>query len=251
MLRWRRRLISLVVAFPLFLIAFVLWLIADEPLVSMDPVVTGKSMPLWWGAGLVIRACLPAVVLGLILGALVVAVLRSRRRRTWASAGDLVAAAVVVIGPAFGITGLRDAPSAHPGLDQLALVLGLLAAIAILANAAAREPADRRTARLIVLPAAMLCIVLLAVSVALVVYAIDLVVNGVPMFDPTLGLHVYPVDALPAGYAGWLPALIVSVAASLAALAVAAYGMVGPIRGARLKAMPAVDIVIDLDIAPG
>jgi anti-anti-sigma factor len=66
-----------------------------------------------------------------------------------------------------------------------------------------------------------------------------------PLFDPTLGPHGYPIDSLPAG---WLPALIVSVGASLGALAVAAYGMVGAMRGALIKATALVDIVIDLDV---
>jgi hypothetical protein len=117
-------------------------------------------------------------------------------------------------------------------------------------NAAARAQSDRRTARLVVVPAALLSIVTLAMFVALVAYATDLVINGVPLIDPTLGVHVYPIDALPSGHAGWLPALIFSMVASLAALASAAYATVGAIRGTQTKAAASdADVVIELDIA--
>jgi hypothetical protein len=101
----------------------------------------------------------------------------------------------------------------------------------------------------VAVPAAMLSIVLLAAFVAVVVYTADLVVNGVPLADPTFGVRIYPIDALPSGYAAWLSALIVSMVASLAALSSAIYGTVGAIRGVQIKTAPAVNIVIDLDIA--
>src|SRR5262249_25949084 len=122
--------------------------------------------------------------------------------------------------------------------------------IAILATAAARAVPDRRTARLVVVPAAVLSIVLLATFVALVAYATDLAIHGVPLTGPTLCAQVYPINGLPTGYAFWLPALILSVVASLAAFSCATYATVGALRsGPQKKAEPAVDTLIDLDIA--
>jgi hypothetical protein len=92
--------------------------------------------------------------------------------------------------------------------------------------------------------------VLLATSVALVAYATDLAIHGVPLTGPTTCAQVYPINALPTGYAYWLPALIVSVVASLAALSCATYATVGAVRGGtQTKAEPDVDILIKLDIA--
>jgi hypothetical protein len=68
----------------------------------------------------------------------------------------MVAAAIVVMGPAAGIAGDLDSPAAHPRLYLLALALSVLVGIAILANAAARAQPDRRIARLTVVPAAIL-----------------------------------------------------------------------------------------------
>jgi len=215
----------------------------------------------WWAADLVIRVCLPIVVLAIIPGALVVARLRARRQRTWAAAGNGDAAAIVVIGAAVFFSAIARRPDSAPPIPQvdlLALVLSVLVGIAILANAAARAHPDRRTARLVVVPAAVLSIVLLATFVALVAYATDLVINGVPLTGPTTCAQVYPINALPTGYAYWLPALIVSVVASLAAFSCATYATVGAVRGATqtnaepdvdTKAEPDGDILIELDIA--
>jgi len=242
------RLIALVITFPLLLIAFVGWFIADEPLVDLRNWGAGNTMPMWEVADTILSACLPIVVLSLVLAALVVALRRARRQRTLAAAGNVVAAAIVVIGPAVAFSGHASHPDSPAAPYLLALVLGLLVGITILANAAAGVQSDRRTARLMVVPTATLNVVSLTIFVALVAYASDLVINGVPLIDPTLGAHVYPIDALPAGYARWLPALIVSVVASLAAFSGAAYAMVGIIRGPQSKAAPAVDVVIELDI---
>jgi hypothetical protein len=248
----RLRLIALVTALPLFLIASVGWSIVDDPVVNLRDWGVRNYTSLWWGAGLVIRACLPIVAVAIIVGALVVARLRARRQRTWVAAGNGIAAAIIVIGAAMFFSAVARRPDSAPPIPQidlLALVLSVLVGIAVLANGAARAQPDRRTARLVVLPAAMLNIVLLTAFVALVVYTIDLIIDGVPLSDPILGARVYPIDALPTGYAGWIPALIGSVAASLAALSCAAYGVVGAIRGAQGDTAPAVDTVIDLDIA--
>jgi hypothetical protein len=245
------RLIALVTALPLFLVASVGWSIVDDPVVNPKDCNVANYTPLWWGAGLVIRACVPIVVLAIIPGALVVARLRARRLRTWAAAGNGVAAAIVVIGAAVFFSAIASRPDSAPPiqrLDLLALALSVLVGIAILANAAARAQLDHRTARLVVVPAAVLSIVLLATFVALVAYATDLAIHGVPLTGPTLCVQVYPVNALPSGYSGWLSELVVSVVASLAALSSAVYGTVGAIRGSQLKAAPAVDLLIDLDI---
>jgi hypothetical protein len=245
--RLRPRLIALVIAFPLVLLAFLGWLIADDPVTFLNTgaadaghPAAGGSVPLWQLADYVVRACVPVVLLELILGALVVAVLRARRRRSWAGAGNVVAAAIVGIGPApffAGVVGNPDYPApGHTQLYLLALLLGVLVGIAVLANAAARAQSDRRTARLMVVPAATLSIVLLATFVALVTYAVGLVIDGVPLIADTGLVQVYPVDALPSGYAGWLPTLIASVVASLVALSGAVYAMAGAIRGAQIRA---------------
>jgi hypothetical protein len=251
--RLRRRLIALVTALPLFLIASVGWSIVDDPVVNLKDCNVGNYTPLWWGAGLVIRACLPIVVLAIIPGAMVVARLRARRQRTWAAAGNGVAAAIVAIGAAVFFSAIARRPDSAPPipqLDLLALGLSLLVGIAILANAAARAQPDRRTARLVVVPAAVLSIVLLATFVALVAYATDLAIHGVPLTGPTLCAQVYPINALPTGYAYWLPALIVSVVASLAAFSCATYATVGAVRGGtQTKAEPDVGTLIELDIA--
>jgi hypothetical protein len=244
---------ALVTALPLFLIAAVAWSTVDDPVVNLKDCNVGDSTPLWWGADLVIRACLPIVLLAIIPGALVVARLRARRQRTWAAAGNGVAAAIVAVGAAVffsAIAGRPDSAPPIPQVDLLALVLSVLVGIGILANAAARAQPDRRTARLVVVPAALLSIVLLATFVALVVYATDLAINGVPLAGPTTCVQVYPISALPTGYAYWLPALIVSLVASLAAFSGATYATVGAVRGgAQTKAEPDVDILIELDIA--
>jgi hypothetical protein len=67
-----------------------------------------------------------------------------------------------------------------------------------------------------VVPTAILTIASLATFVALIAYATDLVIDGVPLVEPTLGARVYPIDALPSRYTDWLPALILSIVASLA-----------------------------------
>ena len=260
--RLRRRLIALVAALPLFLIASVGWSTVDDPLVNLKDCNVGDSTPLWWGADLVIHTCLPIVVLAIIPAALVVARLRARRQRTWAAAGNGVAAAIVVTGAAVFFSAIaRRTHSAPPipQIDLLALALSVLVGIAVLANAAARAQPDRRTARLVVVPAAVLSIVLLATFVALVGYAADLAIHGVPLTGPTTCAQVYPINALPAaGYAYWLPALIVSIVASFAALSCATYATIGAVRGGTqtnaepdgdTKAEPDGDILIELDIA--
>jgi hypothetical protein len=249
--RLRPRLLALVVALPLLLLAFVGWFIADDPLVELRDwgVGVGNTTPAWQVADVVINACLPIVALALILAAVVVAVRRARRQRSWAAAGNVIAAAVVVVSAAAAFFGHASHPDSSAAPYFLALVLGLLVGIGVLANAAWRAQSDRRTARLVVLPAAILGIVSLATFVALVVYAADLIINGAPIVGPDRGAHVYPIDALPAGHTDWLPALIVSVAASLAALCYVAYALIALVRGAQTKAAPAEDIVIELDVA--
>jgi hypothetical protein len=241
-------------AFPLFLIAAAGWSTVDDPLVNLKDWGVGNYTPLWLVADTVIHACIRIVVLAIILGAVVVALLRARRRRAWAAAGNMVAAAIVVTGPAVlfsGIASHPDSPLTRPQLDLLALALSVLAGIAILANAAARASLDHRTARLMVVPAALLSIVLLATFVAFAAYGSDLAIIGVPLAaDPTLGAHAYPINTLPPGFADWLPTLTGSVVAGLAALSCAAYAMVGAIRGALTKAEPEVARLIELDIAP-
>lgn len=257
--RPRRRLVALATALPLFLIAAVGWSIADDPVVNLKDCNLATSMPLWWNAGLVIRACIPIVVLAIIPAALVVARLRARRQRTWAAAGNGVAAAIVVIGAAVFFSAIARRPDPAPPIPQvdlLALALSVLVGMAILANAAARVQPDRRTARLVVVPAAVLSIVLLATFVALAAYATDLAIHGVPLTGPTTCVRVYPINALPTGDAYWLPALIVSVVASLAAFSCATYATVGAVRSAQTRAEPDVgtkaepdgDILIELDI---
>jgi hypothetical protein len=256
--RLRPRLIAGVIALPLFLFSYVTWSVADDPVVNLKDWGVGNYTPLWWGAGLVIRACLPIVVLAIIPAALVVARLRARRQRTWAAAGNGVAAAIVVIGAAVffsAIAGRPDSAPPIPQIDLVALALSVLAGLAVLANAAARAQPDRRTARLVIVPATLLSIVLLATFIALVAYASDLAVHGVPLMAD-LGVRVYPIDALPTRAADLLPALIVSVVASLAALFSSAYALAGAIRVAQTKAEPDVtraepdaDILIELDIA--
>jgi hypothetical protein len=233
----------------------------NDPVVNLKDCNVGDYTPLWWGADLVIHTCLPIVVLAIIPAALVVARIRARRQRTWAAAGNGVAAAIIVIGAAVFFSAIaRRTHSAPPipQIDLLALTLSVLVGIAVLANAAARAQPDRRTARLVVVPAALLSIVLLATFVALVAYATDLAINGVPLTGPTTCAQVYPINALPAGYAYWLPALIVSVMASLTAFSCATYATVGAVHGATqtnaepdgdTKAEPDGDILIELDIA--
>jgi hypothetical protein len=245
--RLRPPLIALVSAFPLILIAFVGWLIVDDPVTYLNLATTGNNPPLWWDAGsFIVHTCLPIVVLALLLAALVVALLRARQKSSWAAAGNVVGAAIVVVCPAVFYSGIADDPGsspAHSELDLLALLVGVLVGIMILANAAARAQSDRRTARLIVVPSAILNAVLLPTFVALVAYATDLAIHGVPLLaDVTPGVeytgpvHVYPINALPSGYAGWLPTLVVSLVASLAALSGATYATVVAIRGAHIKA---------------
>jgi hypothetical protein len=246
----RPRLIALVIALPLLLIAFCGWFIADDPLVQLQDWGFGNSVSVWQVADVVIKACLLTAALAPIGAAVVVALRRARRQTAGAAAGNVIAAVIVVAGPAaafFGHARHPDAPNPAPYL--LALVFGTLVGIAILANAAARAPSDHRTARLAVLPAAILGIVALATFVALIAYTTDLAINGVPMIGQDLVAQVFPIDALPSVHTDWLPALIFSLVASLAALCSAAYALVGVIRSAQVKAAPAVDIVIELDIA--
>src|SRR5215470_2315578 len=59
MFRLRSRLIALVIAFPLLMIAFVTWSIADDPTVEPQYFGAGNTVPVWQLAGLTITACLP------------------------------------------------------------------------------------------------------------------------------------------------------------------------------------------------
>jgi hypothetical protein len=133
----RRRQVALVISCPLFVIAYLGWSMADEPLVYLRYRAAGTSEPLWVDADMVITACLPIVAVGLIAGALVVALLGARHQRTWAAAGNVVASAIVVIGPAAAVAGRVDSAPAHPELDLLALAFGVLVGIVVLAIAAA------------------------------------------------------------------------------------------------------------------
>jgi hypothetical protein len=98
----------------------------------------------------------------------------------------------------------------------------------------------------VAIPAALASLVLLVTFAALAGYTTDLLVHGVPLIIPatpgiehTAAVHVYPVNALPAGYHGWLRSLIVSLLASLAALTGATYATLGAIRGTRTPPSPA------------
>jgi hypothetical protein len=168
-----------------------------------------------------------------------------------AKAGNRIAAAIVVIGAVAAFYRHESSPDSPAGPYLLALVIGLLVGIAILTNAAARANSDRRTARLVVVPTALVGALAFTMFAALVAYGTDLIIHGVPLLDPSLGAHAYPIDALPPGDAGFIPMLIVSIAASLAALTCAAYALVGIIRGARVLPVGdrVHDNVIELDIA--
>jgi hypothetical protein len=191
------------------------------------------------------------LALAIVVGAVVVVARRARRQRPLAAAGNRIAAAIVVIGAVAAYFGLERQSDSSGAPYLLALVIGLLVGIAILANAAARAKSDRRTARLVVVPTALAGALAFTMFAALVAYATDLVIHGVPLLNPTLGAHVYPIDALPPGDAGFVPELIISMAASLAALTCAAYALVGIIQGARFLPVGdrARDNVIELDIA--
>jgi hypothetical protein len=64
-------------------------------------------------------------------------------------------------------------------------------------------------------------------------------------------VHAYPIEALPSGYAYWLPTLTVSVVASLAALTAATYATAGSIRGTQTEATSDIDTLMDLDTITG
>ena len=248
----RSRLIALVITFPLLMIAFVAWSIADDPTVEPQYMGAGNTVPVWQLAGLTITACLPLLALAIVVGAVVAAALQARRQRPLAAAGNRIAAAIVAICAVAALYRHESQPDSPAAPYLLALVIGLLVGIAILANAAARAKPDRRTARLVVVPTALVGALALTMFAALIAYATDLVIHGVPLLDPTLGAHVYPIDALPPGDTGLVPELIVSMAASLAALTCAAYALVGIIRGPRFLPVGGHrvrDNVIELDIA--
>ena len=252
----RSRLIAVVITFPLLMIAFVIWNIADDPTVEPQYMGAGNTVPVWQLAGLTLLLCLPLLVLAIVVGAVVVAALQARRQRPLAAAANRIAAAIVVIAAVAALYRHASQPDSPDAPYELALVVGLLVGIAILANAAARAKSDRRTARLVVVPTALVGALAFTVFAALVAYATDLVIHGVPLLDPTLGAHVYRIDALPPDDASLVPELIVSMAASLAALTCAAYALVGIIRGARSLPValpvgddPVGDNVIELDIA--
>jgi hypothetical protein len=247
----RSRLIALVITFPLLMIAFVAWNVADDPTVEPQYWGAGNTVPVWQLAGMTIRACLPLLALAIVVGAVVVAARQAHRQRPLAAAANRIAAAIVVIGAVAAFYRHASQPDSPAAPYLLALVIGLLVGIAILANAAARAKSDRRTARLVVVPTALVGALAFTMFAALVAYSTDLAIDGVPLLDPNLGAHVYPIDALPPGDAGLVPELIVSMAATLAALTCAAYALVGIIRGARFLPVGdgVRDNVIELDIA--
>jgi hypothetical protein len=241
--RLRPRLVALVTAFPLFLAATVGWGIADDPVASLPPAIAGERMPLWPAAGVVIIMCSAIVVPTLILGGLVVALLRARGSGPWGAAGHLVAAGVAVIGLGaylVMVLGHRHSLPVHTLMPYIqALDLGVVVAIATLANTAARARSDPRTARIVVIPAAMFAVVLLVNVVAMVWFTAGFVVNGVPVvprLPPATGMvYTYRIYDLPAAQSGWLIALIITLVASLGAFICAAYAVVGAVRGAQIK----------------
>jgi hypothetical protein len=249
----RSRLIAVVITFPLLMIALVAWSIADDP--TVEPQYWGagnNTVPVWQLAGLTIRACLPLLALAIVVGAVVVAAWQAHRQRPLAAAANRIAAATVVIGAVAAVYRHASQPDSPAAPYLLALVIGLLVGVAILANAAARAKSDRRTARLVVVPTTLVAALAFTMFAALVAYATDLIIHGVPLLDPALGAHVYPIDALPPGDTGLVPELIVSMAASLAALTCAAYALTGIIRGARFLPVGGDrvrDNVIELDVA--
>jgi hypothetical protein len=239
--RLRPRLVALVAVFPLFLVAFLGWFSADEP-VDSSAIVDSVGLPLWRVAEKVMSVCLEVMAVGLILSAAVIAVRRVSGRRTPQAVRYGIAGLLVVGGPAVLLTALvthPHTPPAHPELYLLAFAVGLLVAIGVLAVGALRAQADRRTARVVAAPATVLAVVLAATFTALIGYAADLLVHGIPVVVATPGgehtasVQVYPVNALPEEYHGWLPSLIVALLASLAALAAATYAAHGAIRGLR------------------
>jgi hypothetical protein len=243
--RLRPRLVALVAAFPLFLVAFAGWFTADEP-VDSHAIVASAGLPAWRVAEEVMSVCVQAMAIALILGAAVVAIQRARSRKPMRAIGYGLAGLVILGGPAVFLAAFAshpNTPPAHPEFYLLALVVGALVAIGVLAVGALRARSDRRTAALVAGPATVLAIVLSATFAALVGYAADMFVHGVPLItagtpgvEHTASVHVYPVDALPAEYHGWLSSLIVALLASLAALAAAAYAVLGMMRGVRTAA---------------
>jgi hypothetical protein len=150
----------------------------------------------------------------------------------------LIAGGVVVVVSTMALH--LDAPPANPALFLLLLVAGMLAGLVVLGNAAARAASERRTAKLVVIPAAIVWAVLLAASLTLIGYAVDLVMHGVPLRTDaipgngdTASVHVYSIDALPAGHAAMVPALVGALAACFAACIGAMYATLGAIRGLR------------------
>jgi hypothetical protein len=231
----------------MFLLAFGSWFVADEPMDSRLVVATTRdSLPVWRVAEMLMGVCLIAMAVALILGALVVAILRARGRKVWAALGHGVSALLIGGSAAVLVSTMAlhpDTPPANPALSLSVLVVGGLVGMIVLGNAAVRARSDRRTAQLVAIPAATVWVVLLTAVVALVGYAVDLVVHGVPVITdamPGVGdpgsVHVYPIDALPTGHAVLLPALILSLVAGLAALAGATYATVGAVRGLRIAA---------------
>jgi hypothetical protein len=246
--RLRPRLVALVTAFPLFLIAFAGWIVAADPLNRLTPAIAGERMPLWSLSAVVINMCSTIVVPALILGALVVALLRARGSGPWTAAGHLVAAAVAVIGLIAYIVILTGQRHPLPIQTKIhffqALELGIVVAITILTNAAARARSEPRTARIVVIPAVMFAVVLLVTFVAMAWFAAGFVVNGVPVWPdvaPGTGhiVYTYRIEDLPAAQSGWLTALIISLVASLGAFVGAVYAVVGALRGAQIRAVTA------------
>jgi hypothetical protein len=250
MVRLRRHLLALVMAFPLWGIALATWSVADDPVVQLQDWGVHGGRPVWQVADVVIRVCALAVAVVLMLGAVATAYWRARRLTALTASGNVVAAAVVVVGPALlYVRHVRDPGASIPQSYLLALLVSLLAGIAILVNAAAGADSDGHTARLAAVPAVLLVFVGLTLFGALAVYATDLFIHGVPLIGPIGVARVYPIDALPSGYAGLPATLGGSLAASLAAFVGTVYALAGIARGARVTSAPTADAVIELGVA--
>ena len=235
--RVRPCLIALLAAFGLFLLAFAAWFAADEPLDSEAiTAAAGDRTPTWLVAQDVLGVCVVVVIGLLVLTGAVIAAERARATRFVARAAYGVAGLLTIGGPAvFLVAWLthQHTPPAHPAAYLLALGVGPLAALGVLAATAVTAPQSRWLARAATLPATALTLVLLAVFAAIVAFAVDLTAHGVPIIGPDLSVTTYPITALPAGLADWLVTLAGSLLSSLAALAAAGYASLAVVRGAQ------------------
>jgi hypothetical protein len=234
--RLRPRLIALVLAFPLFLVAYLTWFTSDEPLDS-DMVTTSLDghTPVWRMAEHVLGASLLIVLAVLVLTATTVAVLRSRGGSRLRRAGYGFAAVVAGGGPVVFLYGVLTHPHGappHPERYLVALVAGLLVGIGVLIAAAFAARPERRVAVLAAVPAVLLSLVLLAVSVSIAGYAVDLFAHGVPVIVDGVEVDPYRVTAMPAQYHTWPTVTVIALVASLAALASAGYAAIGTLTAA-------------------